>query len=1440
MSKDVFDKLRELQGSNEHNFKLLGLYESLATFDVDATINLENPEIIPPLLAVANNIITRGNPTIAPICVSKELNAYSSDFSAEDLFAALHLVDSRERTPHISQYGLGSAFEKAYLLEYIPHDKRYLVQFFQRQRIMGTLTKNSGDKRKVDFSFEAPYYRVVEQKDIYLKSREIKQRVATWIVEVDGDRYHKDSYIDDIRDYDTNLWGHDTFRIKEESAQIDTDRFIERILKTEYFKTVQTLLNKSPEEIIRLQTYVLAPVGVARLQKVINQYLIVNYDILLQAGKKKVTIAIIERDVPCGTMAANALNELYKHLVELENKSTFIPEIEVEVFTPAENAKKTSVDFRHKNMNKYDLVIDISVLWRKGIFDTDNDYTFLNNSIIIRSSHFTEYNCRDSIYCANQIVYRDLTTDAGNERHLEIPEAVQSLRYFLENIFFHDEFRPGQLPILNRALKGQSVIGLLPTGGGKSLTYQLAALLQPGITIVIDPLRSLMVDQYEGLLKIGIDKCDFTNSILTTEQKKYVQEKILQAGKTQFLFCSPERMVIEEFRISLALTIANKLFFSYCVVDEAHCVSEWGHDFRTPYLNLGDNVQRYCHTIDTRLEKIDDTETLLNTIPIFGLTATASFDVLADIERELKIAHDDGKSIIRYENTVRDEINYRVIHVNAHAPDKLSKKDVGDAKVAEAKNIIANINNPASHLLKGHDCSVYNRILDKAFKDYHPNTEVGDDSVRERFISDSWNRISLVEKHLPFRKDDNGKYNYGIIVFCPHKTSELGVYHYRDQLMISAPDEKVVYFVGAGRDDDADKESFENLRLFKKQKASVMVATKAFGMGIDKDNVRLTIHSNISSSIESFVQESGRAGRDRKHCLSVILYNNQLARDKEVLDKFYRSSFKGADKERAMLYELRNEIHFPVVTPLLKIQTALSDKMGMPIVLELGKVTVEGNDWTRYLFVKNENGDRIGRFDLVNCTHHFFNDPATGDLFISTIRENILGFDGLDLVKIRTLLQTPIDGKKTQKGIEILLRENGPELELPVVVPFKNKYCSKNEEGHYIVDEYAYQLHFDHVLEHPYIEHLLANKILDIAHLTNIFKKGIKDDLLFEDFVRKLNLPVATEEEMNGQDTLRVRYYEPRNLADTAKAIYRLSSLGIIDTYTIDYSKKVYHLKLKGNTENYFQNFYRIVRRYTTDEVAQVIYNNCISEHIPPHTTPMSVTLKHITNFIYDRIAAKRRRAIDDMVELCEDGIKEPDEEKQSEIIKERIYYYFNAKYTKVNNVAIGKDGKQIPANMESDFGHLSIEETIWKYIEQIIDYDDGGAIINNIKHLRGATMRMLRAKGNGAPQFNILKSYALFILSKDLPHLVEEAITELEMGIMEWSKLLSNDKASIDPTRFVAKFRSNIERHIGKLPDKHFANAEDLFISSALLNWMRTFKTKFLKDYNDAITTSN
>ena len=462
LTKKIFDALFELQNDELYKYKVLGLLESVSTFDVESSVPLKHPEVIPPLLAVANNILSRGNPTICSQTIENHLSKIDRGYTAIDYFEALHIVDVRQPMPALFTSDLESGFEKDFLTKIIPPNKRYLVQFFQHQRKMGTVIDVKGDERRVDFSFETPYFKKVEIENMFKKRIDIKQRGAIEIIEIDGQRYHNIKIKDDIRDFETGQFGN-THRVTEEKVNFDTKLLLEKLGNIEYIRAIDKLYEKNYDELKELQELVLSPIAIARIQKVINEYLIANYSELNGGGKSIIEVAIIERDVPCGELAVKDLNELYDHLKGLENRDTYIPTIETKLFSVDDSRLKSI------KAEEFDLIIDVAVLWRKGIFAKDEEFIRLPNAIVIRSSHFTGDDCQDHVYCSQQVNYRDLTEEIGNETHREIPEALPYIEYFLRNIFCKEKFRPGQLPILNRALKNESVIGLLPTGGGKSL-----------------------------------------------------------------------------------------------------------------------------------------------------------------------------------------------------------------------------------------------------------------------------------------------------------------------------------------------------------------------------------------------------------------------------------------------------------------------------------------------------------------------------------------------------------------------------------------------------------------------------------------------------------------------------------------------------------------------------------------------------------------------------------------------------------------------------------------------------------------------------------------------------------------------------------------------------------------------------------------------------------
>ncbi len=166
-------------------------------------------------------------------------------------------------------------------------------------------------------------------------------------------------------------------------------------------------------------------------------------------------------------------------------------------------------------------------------------------------------------------------------------ELEEELTFFLQNIFRKKSFRDKQAEIIMRALRGESVIALLPTGAGKSITYQLSALLQNGIVIAVDPIKSLMKDQVDNLASLCISSA-FISSMNRDAKERRRNIELMRKGCLKFVFVSPERFVIQEFRDALdRIRKEGIVHFAFVVIDEAHCVSEWGHDFRTAYLRLG-------------------------------------------------------------------------------------------------------------------------------------------------------------------------------------------------------------------------------------------------------------------------------------------------------------------------------------------------------------------------------------------------------------------------------------------------------------------------------------------------------------------------------------------------------------------------------------------------------------------------------------------------------------------------------------------------------------------------------------------------------------------------------------------------------------------------------------------------------------------------------------
>ena len=414
------------------------------------------------------------------------------------------------------------------------------------------------------------------------------------------------------------------------------------------------------------------------------------------------------------------------------------------------------------------------------------------------------------IYFPHHIAHATYSVMQGHPGPADIRE--EDLTFFLKYLFRKPCFWEGQFEGILRALRGQDALLLLPTGAGKSLVYQLASFLLPGRTIVIDPIISLMDDQIDNLAMIGIDRCIAITSQIEDPEERSRAIALFAQGEYLFAFVAPERFQTTEFRESLrTLTVHTPV--SLIVVDEAHCVSEWGHDFRTAYLNIGRSTREFCQS---------------NGIvpPFLAMTGTASRSVLKDVQRELQIR--DFDAIITPKTFDRRELHYFVIHSSSQ--EKQSRL-IG--------------------ILGQRLAGLFNVTAASFFQTRGSETFCG-------------------------------------LVFCPNVNGPFGVVQVADEVRRTLG-AMTAYYSGREPRGVAADEHRRQKRLvasaFKRNRIPLLICTKAFGMGIDKPNIRYTIHYGIPGSIESFYQEAGRAGRNRKDAwCCLIVSNDDPDRARRLLD----------------------------------------------------------------------------------------------------------------------------------------------------------------------------------------------------------------------------------------------------------------------------------------------------------------------------------------------------------------------------------------------------------------------------------------------------------------------------------------------------------------------------------------------------------------------------
>ena len=440
------------------------------------------------------------------------------------------------------------------------------------------------------------------------------------------------------------------------------------------------------------------------------------------------------------------------------------------------------------------------------------------------------------------------------------------LRTILRSVFALDDFREGQLDAIVEVVFGRDCVVLLPTGAGKSLVYQMAGLVLPGRTIVIDPLVALMEDQERSLKAQSIDRIVAISGFTSQAGLAEAALQQVQTGDALFIFIAPERLQIPRFRDTLRV-LATSTPINLAVIDEAHCVSEWGHDFRTAYLNVGKTLRKF------------GADSTGQAPPVLALTGTASRAVLKDVLNDLDITQQGANTLIKPRSFDRPELHFRT-------------------EVTEPRNAKATLQGIIS-------------------------------GMPDQFGENPATFFSHKSKRA-----------FPGLVFIPHKNGRFGVDKVADLISQITQTEVLKYSGGAPRErhpEDWEIEKRQSAARFMADEVPLMVTTKAFGMGIDKSNVRYVIHYGIPGSIESYYQEVGRAGRDGKDAQCALIVSeldaNRTARllsdtteikdlhkhvasdtswsSEDDLDRqlfFYTNSFKGVQFEVAAVRKILDDL----------------------------------------------------------------------------------------------------------------------------------------------------------------------------------------------------------------------------------------------------------------------------------------------------------------------------------------------------------------------------------------------------------------------------------------------------------------------------------------------------------------------------------------------------